>query len=110
RRNPSLHPRGPRPGCAQQHPGQVDDRPGRPRGEADRRAVISPRLARGLSVAGNAVLWVTALLGAISLVLGIATIAAGVQPLIFRASSMAPAIEAGALGLARTVDASEVKV
>lgn len=72
--------------------------------------MISPRLTRGLSVAGNAVLWVTALLGAISLVLGIATIAAGVQPLIFRSSSMAPAIEAGALGLARSVDASEVKV
>ncbi|WP_281285723.1 signal peptidase I [Aeromicrobium flavum] len=63
-----------------------------------------------LSLVGNTVLWVAAVLGAISLVLGLATVVAGVQPLVFRSSSMAPAIEAGALGLARTVDADEVKV
>lgn len=59
---------------------------------------------------GNAALWVTAVLGAASLLLGLATVVAGVQPLIFRSSSMSPAIEAGALALAKTVDADEVEV
>ncbi|WP_313407756.1 signal peptidase I [Aeromicrobium sp.] len=68
------------------------------------------RLGRALAVAGNSVLWVTAVLGAASLLLGLATVVAGVQPLIFRSSSMGPEIPAGALGLAKTVDATEVEV
>ncbi|MBA4609326.1 signal peptidase I [Aeromicrobium sp. Marseille-Q0843] len=68
------------------------------------------RLLRVLRTGGNVLLWVTAFLGAMSLVLGLATVVAGVQPLIFRSSSMEPAIHAGALGLAKTVDAGDVAV
>lgn len=65
-------------------------------------------LRRAVSVLGNVVLWAAAVLGALSLVVGLSTVVAGVQPLVFRSGSMAPAIEAGALGLARTVDAGDV--
>ncbi|MCD9153080.1 signal peptidase I [Aeromicrobium duanguangcaii] len=66
-------------------------------------------MRRGLGLVGNVVLWVAAVLGAISMVLALATVVAGVQPLIFRSSSMAPAVDAGALALARSVDAQDVK-
>nr|WP_255668772.1 signal peptidase I [Aeromicrobium duanguangcaii] len=54
-------------------------------------------------------MWAAAVLGALSLVLALATVVAGVQPLIFRSSSMAPAVDAGALALAKTVDAQQVE-
>lgn len=68
------------------------------------------RLLPGLARAGNALLWVTAVLGVVSIVLALATVVSGVQPLIFRSSSMEPSIQAGALALARTVDAGDVEV
>ncbi|MCQ3997411.1 signal peptidase I [Aeromicrobium sp. 636] len=69
---------------------------------------MEPRLQRAAARVGNAVLWVAAVLGVISLVLGLATVVAGVQPLIFRSSSMSPAIDAGALALARSVEAKDL--
>lgn len=70
----------------------------------------APTVRRRLAAAGNVVLWVTAALGTVSLLLALATVVAGVQPLIFRSGSMGPDIPAGSLGLARTVDATDVAV
>jgi signal peptidase I len=49
-----------------------------------------------------------AVAGALCLVLLLAGLVLGVRPLVFRSGSMAPAIDTGALALARTVPASEV--
>lgn len=72
--------------------------------------MIGSRVRSAAAHAGSAALWVTAVLGVVSILLGLATVVAGVQPLIFRSSSMSPAIDAGALALAKTVPASEVEV
>lgn len=70
----------------------------------------APALRRRLAAAGDVALWITAALGTVSLLLALATVVAGVQPLIFRSGSMGPEIPAGSLGLARTVDATAVSV
>lgn len=70
---------------------------------------MTRRVPRALAVVADGALWVTALLGAVSLVLALATVVTDVQPLVFRSSSMEPSIKAGALALARTVDADEVR-
>ncbi|MGO1973243.1 MAG: signal peptidase I [Propionibacteriaceae bacterium] len=49
-----------------------------------------------------------AVLGLVCILAAVAGVALGVQPLIFRSGSMAPEIETGALGLARSVPAAEV--
>lgn len=56
----------------------------------------------------NTALWVGAFLGVASLLAGIASLAFGLQPLIFRSSSMAPAIDAGALAVGHTVSADRI--
>ena len=50
----------------------------------------------------------SAVAGVLCLVLLLAGLVLGVRPLVFRSGSMAPAIDTGALALARTVPASEV--
>ena len=60
-------------------------------------------------LARELVLTVGAVLGALCLVLGLVMVATGLSPLIFRSGSMAPAIDTGALALARTVPASDVR-
>lgn len=67
------------------------------------------RPSRILARLGNLVLWVAAILGATSIVLTVATVTTGVQPLVFRSSSMSPAIDAGALALARSVPADRIE-
>lgn len=59
---------------------------------------------------GGALLWVTAVLGLLSVVASIAATAFGVQPLVFRSGSMSPEISAGALAFAEDVPASQVEV
>lgn len=54
------------------------------------------------------VLTTGAVLGLLCILVAVAGVALGVQPLIFRSGSMAPEIETGALGLARDVPAAEV--
>lgn len=56
----------------------------------------------------EAALTAAAVAGALCLVLLLAGLVLGVRPLVFRSGSMAPAIDTGALALARTVPASEV--
>jgi signal peptidase I len=51
-----------------------------------------------------------ALLGVLCIVATIAGVAFGVKPLVFRSGSMSPAIHTGDLAVARTVDASDLKV
>jgi signal peptidase I len=55
-------------------------------------------------------LTVGAVLGTACIVLTLAGVVFGVRPLVFRSGSMAPEIGTGALGLARTVDASALRV
>lgn len=54
------------------------------------------------------VLTATAVLGALCIVATAGSLVLDVKPLIFTSGSMAPDIETGALGLARTVDARDV--
>lgn len=51
-----------------------------------------------------------AVLGAVSVLLAIVASLFNVTPLVFRSGSMAPAIDTGDLGIARTVDASDLRV
>lgn len=53
---------------------------------------------------------VGAALGVLSLLAATAAVTLGMKPLVFRSGSMSPAIEVGALGLARSVPATELKV
>ncbi|MFM1722043.1 hypothetical protein ABEU20_000583 [Rhodococcus sp. PAM 2766] len=54
-------------------------------------------------------LWVGAVVGSLCIVATLAALALGIKPLIFRSGSMAPDIGTGALGLSRTVPASELR-
>ncbi len=49
-------------------------------------------------------------LGVLCVLAAVASIGLGIRPLIFRSGSMGPAIDTGALGLARTVPAAELAV
>jgi len=62
-----------------------------------------------LGLIRDLVLSLTALVGAVCLVLVLAGLAFGVHPLLFRSGSMSPAIRTGDLALARTVDAGGLK-
>lgn len=53
-------------------------------------------------------LWVGAVLGVLCLLLGALAWLFDIRPLVFRSGSMSPAIEAGAVGFAREVPATEV--
>ena len=57
---------------------------------------------------GNAVLWLGAVCGLLSLAFAAATVVTGVQPLIVRSASMEPALGTGSLAIARGVDAADV--
>lgn len=61
-------------------------------------------------VAREAVLWLGGLLGAACLVSLLAGWALNVTPLVFSSGSMSPAYDAGALGIARQVDAADLAV
>lgn len=56
------------------------------------------------------VLWVGAALGVLAIVWTIVMFAFGLTPLVFTSGSMSPAIDAGDLAFARTVDADEIEV
>ena len=58
----------------------------------------------------EAVLWLGAGLGALCIVWTLGILVSGVTPLVFTSGSMSPAIAAGDLGFARTIDASEIEV
>lgn len=74
--------------------------------------VASPQLPQPLHTAGRlgreTLLWVGAVLGTLALVVTVASAAFSITPLIFQSGSMAPAYEAGALGFAREVPATEL--
>lgn len=71
---------------------------------------MTARGGRLVRRSGHAALWITAVLGVLSLLLGLATLVAGVQPLIVRSASMEPVLGTGSLAIARTVDASAAQV
>ena len=58
---------------------------------------------------GNVVLTITAALGTLCIVATLAAVVLDVRPLVFRSGSMSPAIDTGALALARTVDVDELE-
>jgi signal peptidase I len=58
----------------------------------------------------EAALWVTAVLGTLSILAAVAAVGFGITPLIFRSGSMSPEIPTGSLGLAQRADALEVRV
>lgn len=63
-----------------------------------------------IRVLREAALWVVAVLGSVSILVAVAAVAFGVTPLIFRSGSMAPGIPTGSLGLAQSVDASQLQL
>lgn len=67
-------------------------------------------LARLQAVAREVVLTAGAVLGLLCILLALLGAVAGVKPLVFRSGSMAPAIDTGDLGIARTVEASGLAV
>ena len=69
-----------------------------------RRAVFSLRAVR------EVVLTVGAILGVLCLASGAAAIAFDIKPIVFESGSMSPAVDTGALGISRTVPASDLKV
>lgn len=68
------------------------------------RAVFSLRAVR------EVVLTVGAVLGVLCLVSGAAAVAFDIKPVVFQSGSMSPAVDTGALGISRTVPASELEV
>jgi signal peptidase I len=71
---------------------------------------VSGRAPRTGHRVGRVLLSAGAALGALTLLLVLAGMVAGVQPLVFRSGSMGPEIPAGSLALARTVPAAELDV
>lgn len=68
------------------------------------RAMFSLRAVR------EVVLTVGAVLGVLCLVSGAAAVAFDIKPVVFQSGSMSPAVDTGALGISRTVPASELAV
>lgn len=66
-------------------------------------------MKRTLGVTGQVLLTLGALLGTACLIMAVLGAAYDVKPLIFRSGSMAPAIPAGGLALAKPVDAAALK-
>lgn len=64
---------------------------------------------RALILIADTALWIGAVLGVCALLLAVAGVLFGVQPLIFRSGSMTPTITAGSLGLAHQVPAQSVR-
>jgi signal peptidase len=62
-----------------------------------------PRAFRELALTAGAVV------GVVCIVAAVASMLFGITPLVFRSGSMSPTIGTGALGLARTVPASEIR-
>lgn len=58
----------------------------------------------------DALLWVGAVLGAVSLVVGALSLTGTVRPLVFTSGSMAPDIPSGSLAFARPVEAAQLEV
>lgn len=56
------------------------------------------------------VLWAGAILGLLCIVWTIVMLAFGLTPLVFTSGSMSPAIDAGDLAFAKTIDADEIEV
>ena len=57
----------------------------------------------------EAALWVTAVLGSISVLAAVGAVAFGITPLIFRSGSMSPDIPTGSLGIAQRTDAADIQ-
>ena len=68
------------------------------------------RARRGPGILREGVLWLGAALGVLSIVLTSSALLLDVKPLVFRSGSMSPAIDAGALAVAREVPARSVEV
>lgn len=66
-------------------------------------------MKRAVAISGQVLLTLGALLGAACLVMAVLGATYDVKPLIFRSGSMAPAIPAGGLALAKPVDAAQLK-
>lgn len=60
--------------------------------------------------AADVLLWIGAGLGLVSLFAAVAVAIGGVVPLVFTSGSMEPDVSTGSLGMARTVDADELRV
>lgn len=71
------------------------------------RGRAATRLARR---AADVLLWVGAGLGLLSLLAALAVAIGGFVPLVFTSGSMEPEVSTGSLGIARTVDADELRV
>lgn len=71
--------------------------------------MIHARAQQALHRTGQAALTVTAVLGALALLLTVLALLTGARPLIFRSGSMSPGIPAGSLGFARDVDAPDIR-
>jgi signal peptidase len=63
-----------------------------------------------MRIGREALLWVSSVLGSLCLLALLAGWALGVTPLVFSSGSMSPAYDAGALGIAREVPASDLAV
>lgn len=70
------------------------------------------RRRRGVDLGrvGNILLTIMALVGTFCIVATVAAVVLDVRPLVFRSGSMAPAIDTGALALARTTDVDDLAV
>ena len=66
------------------------------------------RPEEALRVARETLLTAGAVLGVVSLLAGLLCVAVGLRPMVFRSGSMAPAIDTGALALARMTDAQDL--
>lgn len=68
------------------------------------------RRPSGLRRVGQALLSLIAVIGAVSIVLTLATIVLDVRTLVFRSGSMEPEIRTGALGFAKSTPAGDLKI
>jgi signal peptidase I len=59
---------------------------------------------------GSVLLTITALLGSLCIAATVGAAALDLRPLVFRSGSMSPAIDTGALAIARTTDVADVRV
>lgn len=67
-------------------------------------------IRRTVAVLADGLLWITAIGGAISLILSVAMVATGTSLILYTGGSMAPTIERGAVTVTQQVRADEVRV
>lgn len=71
---------------------------------------MKPRQRRIAQMAGDAILWVVAVAGALSICLAIASFFWGYGVILFRTGSMTPTIPAGSAALVHKIPASEIRL